>query len=230
MELNVQSFEDFGAVRVIRLATKDKSCPSYQAGQYAVLKFADFPERPYSIANAPNGQYLEFHIKNSGQAGASDYATKHLKIGDKILCSKIDGHYTHDPSCPHPLMLIAGGTGLSPMLAITEASLSHNPARPIHLFYGGRTFDDLYYHPRLQQLAQQNSNISYTPALSEERQDGIAYGLIGDIALQHPKILKSRLYVAGPVDMVSNIINTALAKGLQPDVIHSDYKDLTGKK
>jgi len=230
MELIVQSFEDFGAVRVMRLTSKDKSCPAYQAGQYAVLKFADFPERPYSISNAPNGKYIEFHVKSGVQAGGSAFATSELKIGDIVLCSKIDGNCTYMPSCQRPLFLIAGGTGLSPMLAIAEASLLDTPARPIHLFYGGRTFSDLYFHSRLQQLSQQNPALTYVPALSEERVDGIAFGLIGEIALENPLLLSSRLYSAGPVDMVSNIINTALAKGLQPDVIHSDYKDLTGKK
>lgn len=230
MELIVQSFEDFGAVRVMRLTAKDKSCPAYQAGQYAVLKFGDFPERPYSISNAPNGEYMEFHIKRAVQAGGSTFATSDLKIGDMVFCSKIDGNYTYIPSCQRPLFLIAGGTGLSPMLAIAEACLQDNPARPIHLFYGGRTFFDLYFHSRLQKLAQQNPFLFYVPALSEEKFDGIAHGLIGDITLKHPEILKSRLYVAGPVDMVRNIITTALAAGVSPDVIHSDYKELTDKK
>ncbi len=225
MELILDSYEDFGTVRVLRLVG-NPVCPLHQAGHFAVLQFSDFEPRPYSIANAPNGQYLEFHIKNSGQAGASEYAAKHLKIGDKILCSKIDGNYTYNPPCNRPLALIAGGTGLSPMLAIMEASLLHSPVRPIYLFYGGRTLSDLYFHSRLENLAQQNSNIFYSPALSEEKSDGIQHGLIGDIAFQHPEILKSRIYIAGSVDMVRDIITEALATGVSPDVIHSDYKEL----
>jgi ferredoxin-NADP reductase len=230
MELIVDSFEDFGAVRVMRLIGHQSLCPPHQAGDYAVLQFGGFPARPYSIANAPNGHFLEFHIKGGGQAGGSHFATHALTKGDIVLCSAIEGNYTYIPSCPRPLFLIAGGTGLSPLLAIAEASAHHNPARPITLFYGGRTFSDLYYHSKLQQLAQQNPSFSYIPALSEEERSDILFGLIGEIALRHPDIKLSRLYAAGPVDMVRQIIKDALAKGLSPDVIHSDYKDLIPQK
>ena len=224
----VESFKDFGAVRVLRLVG-DPTCPPHQAGQFAMLSFGEHPARPYSIASAPNGKNLEFHIKGGG-VGGSHFSTTALKIGDKVLCSKIDGNYAYIASCPRPLFLIAGGTGLAPMLAMTEASLNDNPARPIYLFYGGRVFSELYYHSNLQQLAQQNSNLVYSPALSDEKQGTIQYGLIGDIALCHDNLLKSRLYIAGSVDMVRNIIKAALAAGVSPDVIHSDYKELTDKK
>ncbi len=225
MELSVQSLEHFGEVCVLRLSTPD-NFPVHQVGHYAVLQFATFPERPYSIANAPNGTFLEFHIKNSGHAGGSTFATHNLEIGDKVIFHRFGGNYTLVPNCSRPLILVAGGTGLSPMLAITEASLQSYPDRPISLYYGARCQHDLYYDSHLKEKMVLLSCFSYIPTLSEEHKTGMEFGSVGDVALQHPDLLKSRLYVAGPVDMLRTTIDKALAKGVPPDVIHSDYKEL----
>lgn len=229
MELIVHSLEHFGEVCVLRLRTPD-SFPVHQVGHYAVLQFANFAERPYSIANAPNGQFLEFHIKNSGHAGGSTFATHNLEIGDTVIFHRFGGNYTLVPNCPRPLILVAGGTGLSPMLAITEASFQNNPDRPIFLYYGARHHQDLYYDSHLREKMVLFPNFSYIPTLSEENKTGIKFGSVGDIALQHPELLKSRFYVAGPVDMLRTTIDKALAVGVSPDVIHSDVRELDRTK
>lgn len=228
MDLTVLSFENHGLVRVIRLGT-DAALPAHQAGHYALLQFGDHPARPYSIANSPNDSYLEFHIKNGGHAGGSTLATTDLKVGDKVAFHGFGGNYTSSPDCPRPLILIAGGTGLAPMLSIADASFKNNPDRSVTLFYGGRHAADLYYDARLQDMMKLHKNFSYIPALSEDLVDDIACGTIGDIALGHPDLLKCRLYVAGPVDMVRTSVANALAKGVLTDVIHSDLAAMTKK-
>ena len=229
MDLIVLSFENHGLVRVIRLGAEGQ-LPAHQAGHYALLQFGDHPARPYSIANSPNHEYLEFHIKNGGHAGGSTWATTDLKVGDKVGFHGFGGNYTAVPDCSRPLILIAGGTGLAPLLAIADASFKNNPTRPVSLFYGGRHAPDLYYDARLRDLMKAHKNFSYIPALSEDLVDDIACGAIGDIALGHPDLLKSRLYVAGPVDMVRTTVTNALAKEVAPDVIHSDLAAMGNKK
>lgn len=229
MDLTVLSFENHGLVRVIRLGAS-AALPAHQAGHYALLQFGDHPARPYSIANSPNDEYLEFHIKNGGHAGGSTLATTDLKIGDTVIFHGFGGNYTSAPDCPRPLILIAGGTGLAPMLSIADASLKSNPNRPVSLFYGGRHASDLYYHQSLCDMMKLHKNFSYIPALSDDLVDDIACGAIGDIALGHPDISKARVYVAGPVDMVRATVTNALAKGVAPDVIHSDLAAMDKNK
>lgn len=221
MDLTVLSFENHGLVRVIRLGA-ETALPAHQAGHYALLQFGDHPARPYSIANSPNDNYLEFHIKNGGHAGGSTFATTDLKVGDTVIFHGFGGNYTSVPDCPRPLILIAGGTGLAPMLSIADASFKSNPTRPVFLFYGGRHASDLYFDARLKEMMKLHKNFSYIPALSEDLVDDIACGTIGDIAMGHPDLLSARIYVAGPVDMVRTTVHHALAKGVAPVVIHSD--------
>lgn len=227
MDLTVASFENHGLVRVIRLAAEN--LPAHQAGHYALLQFGDHPARPYSIANSPNGEYLEFHVKNGGHAGGSTHATTDLKLGETVKFHGFGGNYTSVPDCTRPLILIAGGTGLAPMLAIADSSLKTNPDRAITLFYGGRHMDDLYYDASLRTKMTAHNNFSYIPVLSEEQVDDMAFGAVGDVAVEHPDLLQSRLYVAGPVDMVRTTIDKALAKGISPDVIHSDLAAMLKK-
>lgn len=229
MDLSVLSFENHGLVRVIRLGTHEQ-LPAHVAGHYALLQFGDHPARPYSIANSPNDAYLEFHIKNGGHAGGSTLATTELKVGDKVGFHGFGGNYTAVPDCQRPLILIAGGTGLAPMLSIADASFKNMPTRRISLFYGGRHISDLYYDAKLREMMKTHKNFSYIPALSEDLVDDIACGAIGDIALQHPDLLKARVYVAGPVDMVRNTVADALAKGVAADLIHSDLAAMNKAK
>lgn len=225
MELTVLSFEDHGLVRIIRLGGVS-TLPPHFPGHYALLQFGGHPARPYSIANSPNDTYLEFHIKNGGHAGGSTVATTSLGIGDKVIFHGFGGHYTSIPDCVRPLILVAGGTGLAPMLSIAAASLESNLSRSVFLFYGGRHLADLYYDTRLKEMMVMHNHFSYIPCLSDEWVDEIAHGVVGDIALQHPDLMKARIYVAGPVDMVRRTVGQALAKGVLPDVIHSDLADL----
>jgi NAD(P)H-flavin reductase len=227
MELHVTSITDTGPVRIMRLECL-ALLPEHQAGHYAVLQFGDHAPRPYSIANPPNGRYLEFHIKNGGHAGGSTHATTQLSVGDKVTLHHFGGNYNYKADCPLPLLLIAGGTGLSPLLAIALASLKDNPARAIQLFHGGRFRSDLYHHVFLQNLSDRFPHFTYTPCLSDETSDGIETGYVGDIALAiSPTTTAHRLYIAGPVDMVRATVNKALANGLHPDVIHSDLAEMT---
>lgn len=223
MKLTVQSFDDFGEVRILRLAPS-APLPHRDAGHYAFLQFGDFPPRPYSIANPPQDDgLLEFHIRSTPFLGGSSLATNTLAIGDTVTFHGFEGNYAYYPDCDKPLVLIAGGTGLASLLAITRASLSHTPDRPIFLYVGGRKAADLYYDATLKALASDAPTLSYIPVLSEDKAEGIASGFVGDVALHHaPALADCRLYVAGSVDMVRDVTAKALAKGLSPDVVHSD--------
>lgn len=225
MDLHVISLTDIGAVRILQV-TAEGGVPLHCVGHYAVLQFGTHAPRPYSIANLPNGHYLEFHIKNSGHVGGGSVeATTSLHVGDPVTFHRFGGNYTYLPDCPLPLVLIAGGTGLAPLLAMARASLSDQPARPVTLYHGGRHQADLYAHKALLDMATEHPSFRYIPVLSEDRIGGIAAGYVGDVALEnldHP----ARIYIAGPGDMLRATVQHALQKGVSADHIHSDLADI----
>ncbi len=214
-------------IRILRFAPLEGAelFPHHLPGQYALLSFPDFAPRPYSIANLPNGHILEFHIRN-GHSGASAYATNSLSIGDVITISGFGGSCFYQQDCERPLMLVAGGTGLAPMLAIAQAALADNPDRRVDLFHGGRHKGDLYAEEILNGLAAQFPSFSYHPVLSDDYQSGVASGLVGDVALATLKDgACARIYASGPVEMLRRLHETAQTAGLDANLIHSDLSE-----
>ncbi|HNQ91346.1 MAG TPA: hypothetical protein PKI93_00270 [Alphaproteobacteria bacterium] len=212
-------------VRILRFEPTGDPFPLHHAGQYALLEFPSFSPRPYSVANAANGHTLEFHVR-SGHSGAGAYATSELKTGDVIPISGYGGGCLYQADCTHPLLLVAGGTGLAPLLAIMEQALIDAPERPVMIYHGGRSKSDLYAHQKLEELTHIFPSLSYSPVLSHDEEGGIAHGLVGDVALsQRDDFSMLRLYCSGPVEMMRHTQDLALSFGVHPDFIHSDLQE-----
>lgn len=194
-------------------------------GQYALLKFDEFAWRPYSVANTPNGHMLEFHIR-AGHSGPSHYATHDIEIGEIIEIQGFAGDCYFQGDCNRPIILIAGGTGLAPMLAIAEAALAHDPHRHITLYYGGRHMADLYAHHLLIKLQQDFPCFQYYPVLThpqelkpDEPKRGEPeiellmsplIGTVSEVAFAHaPHLSESRVYASGPVEMLRHSYHLA---------------------
>lgn len=182
-------------------------------GQYALLKFAEFAWRPYSVANTPNGHMLEFHIR-AGHSGPSHYATHDVKIGEIIEIQGFAGDCHFQAACARPVILIAGGTGLAPMLAIAEAALAHDPHRSVTLYYGGGSMVDLYAHPLLTKLQQDFPAFRYHPVLTHPKDSDLLgaslIGMVSEVAFAHaPRLCESRVYASGPVEMLRHSYNLA---------------------
>lgn len=222
MEFTIASIIDSGSVRILRLDTHDTKL-DFKAGHFAILQFGDYPPRSYSIANPPNADNLEFHIKISDTGAGAHVAN--LKIGDTILCHGFGGNYHHQSDCNLPLLLVGGGTGLAPLMAIATERLQQNPDHPIHLYHGGRYIPDLYLDKTLRDMADKFPNFAYVPVLSDYEDDDKLYGYAGDLALTFVNA-PYRLYAAGPVDMLRSTVGQALKMGISPDLIHSDLAEL----
>ncbi len=221
-------FEDFAVgierphVRRLRFAPIDapqdgdtRGFADHLPGQYALLKFGEFAWRPYSVANTPNGHMLEFHIR-SGRSGPSHYATHEIKIGEIIEIQGFSGDCHFQSDCVRPIILIAGGTGLAPMLAIAEAALAHDPHRHVTLYYGGRHMADLYAHHLLMKLQHDFPSFQYYPVLTHPEESDIELlispliGTVSEVAFTHAQNLNhSRLYASGPVEMLRHSYHLA---------------------
>ncbi|MDY0029636.1 MAG: hypothetical protein RBR86_06810 [Pseudobdellovibrionaceae bacterium] len=219
-------------VRVLRFSPLDaetEAFPLHRAGAYALVTFPGHSARPYSVANISDGHILEFHIR-LGQSGVSKYVEQDLTIGDIVSISGYGGSCLYAEDCKKPVLLIGGGTGLAPLLAISEAALAEAPSRSVTLYLGGRHRDDFYLNDFLNDLAARFPAFNFYPVLSRtdktEDEDGYLYGMVGDVAFSHfensTESRKSRIYTSGPVEMLRQVHELALSKGFHPDYIHSD--------
>lgn len=211
-------------IRIVRLRVNGQPV-TWEAGQYMELTFQGFAPRPYSIASAPHSNMLEFHIRNTGKGGASQHAVTQLKAGDTLTLRGPFGHATHSSADKEPLLLIAGGMGISPLKAIIEDALYHAHPGPLRLYWGAQTANDLYISDDFRAIASPSFEyIPVTEDTTESRQ-----GLVGDVMSDDMGDLsKYRIYLSGPPPMIRALIPQLLAKGAGQDRIHSDDSHARG--
>ena len=139
---------------------------NYQAGQFVNVSVESTShgslQRSYSLACAPApNKPLELQIKLLSDGKFSQWLLSEAKSGNTITLEGPHGlcHIT-DEDLDTPSLLLAGtGTGLAPLLAITEAAMAQDYKGEIHLLFANRNGDDFYCLERLQALAAKHSNL-----------------------------------------------------------------------
>ena len=124
-----------------------------------------------------------------------------------------------------PAVMLATGTGFSPLCAMIEDLIRRRSGRPVHLFWGGRTLDDLYALDRVRRWAQRHAWFRFTPVLSRphpEWSDAAAHVQQAAIA-RYPDLRGHEVYACGNPDMVEDAraLMTASA-GLAEDNFYAD--------
>jgi len=213
-------------VRIVTLAPEDGRPFPFLAGQYARVAFGGLPGRDYSIASLPGQAALEFHIRDQG-GGASAYAVRQLRVGERVLVRGPMGTAVLQPDHEGPILAVAGGSGLAPMRSIVESALRRGHAAPVSLYVGARTAADLYLTDHFLDLAARYPTFRFHPVLSDE--PGHARwrsGYVGDVAAADlsadglPPGLKA--YLAGPPVMVESAVDRLTSLGLSEVDIHTD--------
>jgi len=190
----------------------------FQAGQYVNLELPGIEgPRAFSLANAPGDATLELNVRRVEDGAATGYVHERLAAGDELAFSGPLGRFYVRKSAPEPVLLLAGGSGLSSPKSMILDLLASGDARPITLVYGARTLAELYYRELFEGLAAEHENFSYVPALSEpEPGSGWAgeTGLVHEVAerLFDGRFEGWKAYLCGPPPMIDACI-TSLIRG-----------------
>jgi NAD(P)H-flavin reductase/hemoglobin-like flavoprotein len=199
----------------------------YLPGQSFAL---EIPQRPrlwryFSPANAPRGDgTIELHVQLVAGGQVSTSIVRTLRQNDTVrMGAPVGNNLVHSPDDPRDLLMVAGGTGLSPLRAVLEqidrAWEATGTAPQIHLFHGARMPWNLYEHQRLTALAQQRPWFEYTPVVSDDSSYPGARGLVGAIAAQSPSRHGRRAMVCGSPAMVRHAVGQLVNAGVAPDEI-----------
>lgn len=206
----------------LRLLPEDENF-DHLPGQYLRLYLGGFEPRDYSIASQPQETGLEFHIRDQGEGGASSYAAQTLAVGDSLLIEGPFGHCTLDQAHGGPLIGVAGGTGLAPVLAILRQALEAGHQEAVQLCYGARRKADHYLSSDIRKLEQRFDNFTFFFALTDEETERSRKGLVTDLLTPDLLLLEgARFYVAGPPAMVEAAVARLRSLGLPEDRIHAD--------
>ncbi len=194
-------------------------------GQFAKIKIGSLPARSYSMAGLPSDKDVEFHVRILPNGAVSQHIAKTVRPGEVIQIQSAFGQATWNRSkAPsEQLLLLAGGTGMAPILSILRAALADGfEANRIHVFHGVRTPDDAYNRNLMTELAAKHG-FHFTVVCSDRAAEGESTALLHQaVAAQFPKVGKIQVFTAGPPPMVNAIESLGREWGLSADQIQAD--------
>lgn len=197
----------------------------FAAGQYVSIQVKRWPRiwRPMSIANAPREDgALRFHVRAVPAGWISGSLVRDTRVGDTVLLGPPLGSMTLDPESDRDLLLVAGGTGLAPLKALTEQVIMSGRHRNVHLLVGARTERDLYDLPDLRLLESAYPWLRVVPVVSQDRAFDGMHGLVSDALDQFHGWADHDCYVAGPEEMIRHTVRKLLRLGVPADRVHHD--------
>ena len=213
-------------VVVVRLASPPGLSFGFHPGQFAKLRFGKLPARSYSMASQPGQDLMEFHIRVVPGGTASQYVATRLKVGDSVEVRGPFGE-AYWPGAEGvqrgPLLLLAGGTGLAPILSVLDAALKDGiEPQQIHVYHGVRHERDLYAGAKLVARARSHG-FRFTPVYSEGDQTDARTGLLHEaVGEDFHDLADAHIFVAGPPPMVDAVKTTAQQRGASADRVRAD--------
>jgi propane monooxygenase reductase component len=207
----------------------------YFPGQYIDFQVPGHSAtRSFSMANTPNREgVFEFVIKVYPGGLFSGLLADQIKPGDRLAVEGPFGAFRLRESSIADLLLVGGGAGLAPLLALLRSMAERGLERPVTFYYGARTRRDLCFEEELAKLQEQLPGLRFVPALSEPSDDDGwegETGLITDVmARRETQLGGVDAYVCGPPPMVEAAIATLARLGRSEDHIFYDKFTTTGE-
>jgi ferredoxin-NADP reductase len=192
-------------------------------------------ERSYSLASPPeDGQQITLTIERLNDGEVSPYLTDELRVGDKLeLRGPIGGYFVWEERLGGPLLLIAGGSGIVPLMAMIRHRGAVGSTIPTRLLVSFRTYEDIIYRDELERLGGTGMALEVIHTLTRTQPPGwtgysrrIDAELLRDIAWtveQHPLA-----YICGPTAFVETAATDLLPLGYEPKRIKTERFGPTG--
>jgi naphthalene 1,2-dioxygenase ferredoxin reductase component len=211
-------------IYILNLKINSEKEFKFKAGQYAELYFDQCKEKHFSMANPPSTNELEFHIKTLDGGEVSDYVKNTLEIGETIKVKGPFGNAYLRDGHKGPIIAVAGGTGLAPILSIIQASQDIKMKQPIQVYYGAQSEKDLYFVKQFEEMIQNNKNLSFFPVVMEpSKSKELRSGLVTDVVIENIKDFDGyKAYLAGPPKMVEAAEKILSSHGIRKVDMHSD--------
>ncbi len=197
----------------------------FLAGQYLNFILPDGTKRAFSIANAPHDDdAIELHIRHVTGGTFTDMLFSGMQEKTILRIEAPLGSYFLREDSDRPVILMGGGTGFAPIKGIIEHALKIGIERPMHLYWGVRSRQDLYLPDLPLAWIAQHDNIRYTPVLSEPDADwqGESGWVHERVVADYPDLSGYDVYMSGPPPMIDAGKQAFFAHGLPGERLFSD--------
>jgi len=205
----------------------------FTAGQYARLTVKALPDisRPYSFASKPQKDPLliRFFIREVIDGKLSTFVNENDLVNTQVTIEgPLGDFYLRDSvpdSTPPPLLFIAGGSGLAPVIALLQEALIRGANRPVTLLFGARSQADIYYLEEIKEIAAQwKASFVFSQILSDEPESSDWKGRRGWVGDEIKRLSKVdwHVYLCGPPAMIDQSIEELTSIGIPEADIFAD--------
>lgn len=190
---------------------------AFLPGQYVNITVPGTVEtRSYSFSNAPDEERLTFLVKIAPGGLMSTYLTDIAQVGDEITFSGPNGSFFLREA-DRPVLLLAGGTGLAPVLSMLRKLRADGSDRAAHLVYGVSTDEDLVALDQIEQVAAELPGFTWDHCVSDPASSAANKGYV--MSLIRPEHLYDgdvAVYLCGPPPMVEAVRTHVSEAGIEP--------------
>ena len=228
--------------RVRTLVLDIPGWPGHRPGQHVDVRLtADDgyqTERSYSIASAPEQPRVELTVERLEEGEVSSYLVDAIRVGDPLeLRGPIGGHFAWSVHDGGPLMLVGGGSGIVPLMAMIRhraaASEALRQQLPARLLYSSRSWNELIYRDELERLAAADRSLEVSHTITREPPPGwtglhrrIDPAMLAEIVW--PSASRPHLFVCGPTPLVETVAEGLVALGHDPLSVRTERFGPTG--
>lgn len=182
--------------------------------------------RSYSLSSSPDEPALRVTVKRVSGGLASTFMTEAVRVGDLLRTRGPSGSFTFDPAdAPRHLLLVGGGSGITPLFGILKTALRANPAADVTLLFANRSEADTIFRADLAALEASHPGFRVihvhesSPGVAGQRRV-VAADLEAALGGRSPG--EVRAYVCGPEPMMAMVMETLVALGLPRAAILSE--------
>jgi ferredoxin-NADP reductase len=204
--------------------------PGHLAGQHVDVRLTApdgyTAQRSYSLASAPDS--VELTVQTIPDGEVSPYLGTIAKPGDPFeLRGPVGGWFVWRPADPAPVLLVAGGSGLVPLMAMIRTRAQAGTRQPFRLVYSVRTPDDVFYAGELRRRARDDAGLDVHLVYTRSAPPGHPgpVGRLGVATLNTygwPAEFEPACYVCGPTGFVETAADILVALGHDPHRVRTE--------
>jgi len=224
--------------RAVRIELEVPGWLGHRPGQHVDVRLTAedgySAQRSYSIANAADGERVELAVERLDDGEVSPYLAGELRPGDQIeVRGPIGGWFVWEPGRGGPLLLVCGGSGVVPLMAMLRARADAGGTVPARLLYSSRGPDDVFFAKELEALANGDPALEVVHTYTRVRPPGwtgydrrIDAAMLSEVAW--PPEDAPLTYVCGPTSLVESAASTLVALGHDPSRVRTERFGPTG--
>jgi ferredoxin-NADP reductase len=210
--------------------------PGHRAGQHVDVRLTAEDgyqaQRSYSIASTPDDTRVELTVERLEDGDVSPYLTDELRPGDRIeLRGPVGGWFVWEPAQGGPLLLVAGGSGVVPLMAMIRARAAAGSDVDTRLLFSSRSWEDVIYREELERLGGDGLTVAHTLTRSQppgwtgyaRRVDAEMLAEVGPSPTERPGV-----YVCGPTPFVEAVAEALVQLGHKPHRVKTERFGPTG--